>query len=104
MQPIHRLGRKRWWQKLKYPRRNVPLTERGETQESGYPWRIGQCRVFRLPFSKHAIAIGKWTGFQPRETVEGQPTLKFRAIEHWEDVVHVEPQESGSSAGSDLRF
>lgn len=98
---IHRLGRVWWWQKLTYPRRSVPLSERGQTQESGFPWRIGQCRVFRFPMTRHAIAVGKWTGYQPRETIEGQPTLKFRQLEHWEDYVG---ETTNDAAEPDLRF
>ena len=78
---------KMWFQFLVYPRRDVPLTEVGETQEQGYPWRMGKCRVFRLPFSTRAVAIGRWTGLQPRETIDGQPTLTFRELDHWEDYV-----------------
>ena len=90
---IHPIWRtQRWWQKLKYPRRDVPLTEIGETQEQGYPWREGTCRVFRLPFSRHAIAIGKWTGQQPHETVDGTASLTFRPLDHPEDYFHVSEQ------------
>ena len=77
-----------WFQFLVYPRRNVPLTEIGETQESGYPWRIGKCRVFRFPLTKRAVAFGKWTAFAPRETVDGIPTLRFKQLDHWEDYVN----------------
>jgi hypothetical protein len=91
---IHPIWRtQRWWQKLTYPQRKVPLTEIGETQEQGYPWRMGTCRVFRLPFSRHAIAIGKWTGQQPRETVDGFPTLTLRPLDHPEDYFHVSEQD-----------
>ena len=79
-----------WFQFLVYPRKNVPLTEIGETQEAEYPWRIGKCRVFRLPFTRRAIAVGKWTGYQPRETVDGQTVLKFRVLDHPEDYYRVQ--------------
>lgn len=82
-----------WWQKLTYPRRQVPLTERGETQEQEFPWRMGRCRVFRLPLSRHAIAFGKWTGEQPRENVDGVPTLTFRVLDHPEDYYRGNVQE-----------
>lgn len=89
---IHRIWPTRdyWWQKLRYPRRNVPLTEVGETQEQGFPWREGKCRVFRIPFSTHAIAIGKWTGRQSHENVDGSPVLNFRVLDHPEDYFHVQ--------------
>jgi hypothetical protein len=88
---IHPIWRtKYWWQKLTYPRRKVPLTEVGETQEQNFPWRLGKCRVFRLPLTRHAIAIGQWTGEQPHENVEGAPTLMFRPLDHPEDYFHVE--------------
>lgn len=79
-----------WWQKITYPRRDVPLTERGETQESGFPWRTGECRVFRIPFTVHAISFGKWTGAQPHETVDGLSVLTFRVLDHPEDYFHVQ--------------
>jgi hypothetical protein len=91
---IHEIGRtKYWWQKLTYPKRKVHLTEIGSTQESGFPWRLGKCRVFRFPFTRHAIAIGKWTGQQPHENVEGTPTLMFRALDHPEDYFHVQEDQ-----------
>lgn len=88
---IHRIWfTQRWFQFLKYPRRKgTPLTEIGETQEQGYPWRKGSCRVFRLPLSKRAVAIGRWTEYQPRETVDGEPALKFRPLDNPEDYFHV---------------
>ena len=46
---------------------------------------MGKCRVFRLPFSTRAVALGKWTAYQPRETIDGVPTLTFRQLDHWED-------------------
>lgn len=82
-----------WFQFLVYPRRDVPLTEIGETQESEFPWRVGKCRVFRLPFSKRAVAIGKWTAFQPRETIDGEPTLRFNELKNWEDYVHLQQDQ-----------
>ena len=88
------LLRSRWFQFLVYPRRDVPLTEVGETQESEFPWRMGKCRVFRLPFSTRAVALGKWTGFQPRETIDGQPTLTFRELDHWEDYARGPVQQN----------
>lgn len=78
------------------------MTEIGETQESEFPWRIGRCRVFRLPLTPHAVAVGKWTGYQPRETVDGIPTLKFRTLDHWED--YVEQTTEQPDTGFDLRF
>lgn len=79
-----------WFQFLSYPRRDVPLTERGSTQESQYPWRIGRCRIFRIPGTRRAISIGWWTGYQPRENVEGTPTLSLRPLDHPEDYFHVQ--------------
>jgi hypothetical protein len=91
---IHRiLWTSLWFQFLVYPRRNVPLTEVGETQEQGFPWRMGKCRVFRVPFTKRAVALGKWTGYQPRETIDGIPTLTFKELPHWEDYTRERVQQ-----------
>lgn len=48
-------------QGIKYPHRNfLPIVEKGWTHEIEEPYRKGDCLVFRLPFIKHAIAIGRW--------------------------------------------
>ena len=86
----------RWIQFLVYAHRQVPLTEIGRTQEAGYPWRVGKCRVFRIPFTTRAIAFGKWTGHQEREWVEGDMTFKMREIQDWRSVVDVQPQNGYS--------
>lgn len=77
-----------------YHRLPAPLTERGESLESGFPWRKGTCRFFRLPFTRQAIAVGRWTGEQPRENVEGIPSLTFRQLEHPEDYFHVDKAQA----------
>lgn len=82
-----------WFQFLVYPRRDVPLTEIGQTQEAGYPWRIGRCRVFRAPFTRRAVAVGQWTGYQEREIVDGSDTFRLRELPRWEDVVHVRDED-----------
>ena len=88
---IHRLlWTQYYWQKLKYPRRDVPLTEVGQTQETEFPWRVGECRVYRLPFSKHAVAIGRWYGVQPTETEDGEQVLRLRPLHDWRAYVREE--------------
>lgn len=85
-----------WWEPVTYRRLPAPLTERGTGLESGYPWRTGTCRIFRVPFTRKGIAIGRWTGEQPRENVDGIPSLTFQPLEHPEDYFHVgqEPDRS----------
>jgi hypothetical protein len=79
-----------FWETLTYPPRKSPLMEGGLAQEEGFPWRTGKCRVFRAPFSRQAFAIGRWTGEQPRENVDGIPSLSFRPLDHPEDFYHVQ--------------
>lgn len=77
-----------WWERFVYHRLPAPLTERGDGLESEFPWRKGTCRFFRLPFTRQAVAIGRWTGEQPRENVDGIPLLTFRQLDHPEDYFH----------------
>ena len=83
-----------WLERYIYRHLPAPLTERGGNQEQGYPWRIGQGRIFRVPFTRQAIAIGRWTGEQPHENVEGIPSLTFQPLEHPEDYFHVQDEDS----------
>lgn len=87
---------KRWFQFLVYPHRQVPLTERGRTQEAGFPWRVGKCRVFRIPLTRFAVAFGQWTGHQERELVDGVDTFRLREVPDWRSVVDVQPQNGYS--------
>ena len=89
----------RWWvQFLVYPRRQVPLTERGRTQEVEFPWRTGQCRVFRAPFTRYAVAFGHWVAALPRTEVDGEEVFRMREVPDWRSVVGV-PQKSDGSSG-----
>lgn len=82
-----------WWELFSYRHRPAPLTERGVGLEPGFPWRKGECRLFRLPFSRQGIAFGRWTGEQPHENVDGVPSLTFRPLEHPEDYFHAVEQD-----------
>jgi hypothetical protein len=77
-----------WFQRFVYPRHPAPLTETGLSQEREFPWREGRIRVFRMPLTRSAIALGKWTGEQDHENVDGIPTLTFRQLDHPEDYFH----------------
>lgn len=93
MKKIHAIWLTRYWfQFLVYPHRSVPLTEIGETQEGGYPWRVGRCRVFRVPLTRRAVAIGQWTSYQERDMVEGHDTFIMRELPNWEAYTNVQPQ------------
>jgi len=83
-----------WGERFVYRRLPAPLTERGGGQEEVYPWRTGVCQFFRLPFTRQAIAIGRWTGEQPRENVDGIPSLMLRPLDHPEDYFHVQNEDS----------
>jgi hypothetical protein len=43
-----------------YHRKPLPVIEVGWTQETEYPYRKGKCLVFRAPFTKPGLYIGKW--------------------------------------------
>jgi hypothetical protein len=56
-------------QLITYPHRKpLPVVELGWTHEIEEPYRRGSCLVFRVPFAKHAIAVGLWREEQ-EETV-----------------------------------
>jgi hypothetical protein len=77
-----------YWERFRYSRLPAPLTERAAGLEECYPWRTGNCRIFRLPYSRWAIAVGRWTGQQAHENVDGIPSLTFRPLDHPEDYFH----------------
>lgn len=47
---------------MSYPNTKFPLSEKGHTQEIEHPYRTGQSVVVRVPFTRRALVIGKWTG------------------------------------------
>jgi hypothetical protein len=73
-----------WVQFITYPAgsRGLPLTERGNTQETEFPWRAGACRIFRIPFTRRAIALGRWVG-SLEDKDEEEPSLKMRPLPLW---------------------
>lgn len=72
-----------WIQKLYYPNpRPLPLTEKGNTQETEFPWRSGECWVFRIPFTRHAFALGRWVESHEAPG-EDEPTLYMRPLPTW---------------------
>ena len=47
--------------RLEYWHRNVlPIVEIGTTQETEYPFRLGKCLVFRVPFTHPGYYLGVW--------------------------------------------
>lgn len=72
-----------WVQYLVYPTDSrPPLTEKGHTQETEFPWRAGLCRVFRLPFTRRALALGRWVdSFEDKN--EDEPSMAMRPLPHW---------------------
>lgn len=41
-----------------YHNKFLPIIEKGKTQETELPYRIGHCLVFRFPFTKPGFYIG----------------------------------------------
>lgn len=50
-----------YWHTLVYPVKPKELWERAETQEIAEPFRGGSGLSIRLPFTRLALVIGKWT-------------------------------------------
>jgi hypothetical protein len=47
--------------KLEYwHRKALPIVEVGTTQETEYPFRLGKCLVFRVPFTHPGFYLGAW--------------------------------------------
>jgi len=61
MPQIHDIGKHHFVHTMKYPDRNFPIVDRGETQEIEDPYRSGQSWVLRVPLSRAAVVVGRWT-------------------------------------------
>lgn len=84
-----------WLDRGRYQHLPAPLVKKTVGLEERYPWREGKCVIFRLPFMRRTVVIGRWTGEQPRENVDGIPLLTFRALDHPEDYFHVDKATPG---------
>jgi len=60
MPQIHDIGKRHFVHTMKYPARNFPLIDKGETQEIEDPYRNGRSLVFRIPLSTTALVVGRW--------------------------------------------
>lgn len=56
---IHDIGRL-YFSTITYPSREIPLWDVGWTGETDEPYRIGACRVIRVPLTKCGVVIGWW--------------------------------------------
>ena len=50
-----------YWQVFKYPVKLKGIFDRAETQEIEEPYRGGVGWAIRMPFTKRALVVGKWT-------------------------------------------
>jgi len=50
-----------YWHPLVYPVKPPVMWERAETQEIAFPFRGGVGTAVRLPFTRLALVIGRWT-------------------------------------------
>ena len=60
MPQIHDIGKHHFIHAMKYPTRNFPVIDKGETQEIEQPYRNGRSLVFRVPLGRSAIVVGRW--------------------------------------------
>jgi hypothetical protein len=60
MAKTHNVG-KFYWHTFVYPIKFKGLTDKAETQEIEPPYRGGHGVAIRLPFTKLALVLGKWT-------------------------------------------
>jgi hypothetical protein len=59
-----------FWEVITYPPRRNPLFEGGVAQEEDFPWRRAVSHR-SAPFSRKALAVGKWTGSSRMRTWKG---------------------------------
>lgn len=52
---------------MDYPTRKFPVVDKGHTQEIEWPYRTGASLVVRIPFTKQAVVLGRWTGSKDEE-------------------------------------
>lgn len=82
-----------WSESVVYRDRKSPLIQRGRNLESEFPWRTGVGLIVRFPLSRRAFSFGWWNGEQPRENIDGFPSLSLRPLDHPEDYFHVLDQQ-----------
>lgn len=46
--------------RVQYLDKERHLPEVGWTAETDYPWRMGRCLVFRIPFTHLGLGLGLW--------------------------------------------
>jgi len=69
---------------MEYPTKSHPLVEPGNSRETDWPFRVGSSLVMRMPFSRRAFVIGKWSDQTLDEEVALLEALKGRNLERHE--------------------
>lgn len=67
MPEVHNIGSNHFAHTMEYPTRAFPIIDRGSTQEIEWPYRTGRSVVIRVPFTRQAMVVGKWTGEKDEE-------------------------------------
>ena len=75
MPQIHDIGKRHFVHTMKYPTRQFPILDRGETQEIEDPYRNGRSVVVRVPLTRSAVVVGRW------QTRFSEDTALRRAIQ-----------------------
>lgn len=78
MPAVHQIGKNRFIQTMQYPSRKFPIVDRGFTQEIEWPFRKGSSWVIRVPLSRLALVLGKWTG-----SLDEQEALESALSARW---------------------
>jgi hypothetical protein len=60
MARTHDFGKKHFWHVMVYPLKPKVIFETSTTQEIEHPFRFGKGWVFRIPFTRVSLVIGKW--------------------------------------------
>lgn len=68
MPQVHDIGKKHFVHVMKYPSKNFPLLDLGETQEIETPYRYGKSIVLRVPLSTGAVVVGRWLSEEPEDS------------------------------------
>ena len=62
MPQLHDIGKKHFVHFMSYPSRRFPILDaEGRTQEIEPPYRYGRSLVIRVPLTRQAMVVGKWT-------------------------------------------
>lgn len=99
MPQVHDIGTRFFTHTMQYPTRRFPLIDLGNTQEIEDPYRFGRSVVVRLPLSRRAFVLGKWSGTRnERSALSGAIGMREIDVAEGDYSQYYEPQDPVSGA------